>query len=99
MISNVQPCIIFVEQDLLQSIVNLLSDMTSNAAIIVFGSSSSGYQSVNDLLIPTGKEDQFKTPEIDDLLHTTAIIVCSSGTTGLNKGIRLSHDNISGLNL
>lgn len=95
MIKWVKPKVIFIEKELVHKVKHIIEELKSNAKIYIFGPQSYGYQSVNDLLKPTGKELEFKTPLIHDLIHTTAIIICSSGTTGLNKGTRLSHAHFS----
>ncbi|EAT46126.1 AAEL002670-PA [Aedes aegypti] len=52
-----------------------------------------GARSIEDLLVETGSEDEFKPTLVEDTTKTIWSIFCSSGTTGFPKGISLSHAN------
>ncbi|XP_062552731.1 uncharacterized protein LOC134217908 isoform X2 [Armigeres subalbatus] len=52
-----------------------------------------GTRSVLELLDETGIEDEFVPVEVEDTTKAVWSIFCSSGTTGVPKGICLSHAN------
>lgn len=60
--------------------------------IVVFGTTNK-YIPFADFTKPTGKEQEFK-PKVAENIHDTALIMFSSGTTGLSKGICLTHYGI-----
>ncbi|XP_049540921.1 luciferin 4-monooxygenase-like [Anopheles darlingi] len=49
------------------------------------------YLRVEQLLEPTGQEQEFVPPTLDDPASQLAVILCSSGTTGLSKGVSYTH--------
>lgn len=91
MICNVKPKVIFVEVDVLPKIQNLCKIVDESITLIPFSKSVHHYITVEDLLKPTGLEKEYSLPNIIDPVNTIALIMCSSGTTGCNKGIQLSH--------
>ncbi|XP_035781232.1 luciferin 4-monooxygenase-like [Anopheles albimanus] len=61
--------------------------------LVVFGGAADelDYLRVEQLLEPTGQEHLFVPPTLEDPGSQLAVILCSSGTTGLSKGVSYTH--------
>ncbi|KAM7349499.1 putative 4-coumarate--CoA ligase 1 [Cochliomyia hominivorax] len=53
-----------------------------------------GVPSLDIFLKETGNEDEFRCVNLEEGYDQTAVIICSSGTTGLPKGVCESHASI-----
>ncbi|KAF2887117.1 hypothetical protein ILUMI_19056 [Ignelater luminosus] len=88
------PKMIFVVPDAVELIENALRETGIDAKIIVFGPTSK-HTNYSEFLKPSPEENNFVPYEVKNLKET-AVIVFSSGTTGLPKGICLSHYSLLG---
>ncbi|XP_058123911.1 uncharacterized protein LOC131293189 [Anopheles ziemanni] len=59
--------------------------------IYVFEDKRDDVQHAEELLKETGQEEQFMPRYLGDSRNTIAVILCSSGTSGAPKGVKLSH--------
>lgn len=84
LLNLVKPKIIFVAAEATGLIRNSLEINHLQAEIIILG------DTFCELLEPAEKEEEFKPYEVKDSKET-AVILFSSGTTGLPKGICLNH--------
>ncbi|XP_023311197.1 4-coumarate--CoA ligase 1-like isoform X1 [Anoplophora glabripennis] len=89
----IKPKIIFVALESLPLMEKCLNESQVNTELVVFGESEK-YSNFDEYLDPSTDEDKFR-PVVVDVLET-AVIMFSSGTTGLPKGICLSHYGILG---
>ncbi|CAH1975492.1 unnamed protein product [Acanthoscelides obtectus] len=86
-----QPKVIFISQEMLKDFETYMEKaQVKPAYTIVFGESRGQYMSFDEFLKPNIKERQFKVYETSNP-KKTAVVVFSSGTTGLPKGICLNH--------
>lgn len=85
----VRPKMIFITSDAEELIEESLRGEKQSTEIIVFGSSTRNH-AFSDFLIAQEAEMEFAPFEVADP-NDTAVILFSSGTTGLPKGICLSH--------
>ncbi|KAK4872972.1 hypothetical protein RN001_015001 [Aquatica leii] len=88
LMDEINPKIIFVDFQSLSFIESILKQSNRTPKIIVFGESPQ-YINFFDLLEPNPEEHKFKPTEIDE--DRTAIIFFTSGSSGMPKGICLSH--------
>ncbi|XP_060520749.1 luciferin 4-monooxygenase-like isoform X2 [Cylas formicarius] len=84
----VAPRYVFVEEDSVALIEQSAGDVVNPPTIIVIGSSTK-YRNMADMETPAENEQTFRPlrKNVDDI----AVIVFSSGTTSLPKGIAISH--------
>uniref|UniRef100_A0A182R0G8 AMP-dependent synthetase/ligase domain-containing protein n=1 Tax=Anopheles farauti TaxID=69004 RepID=A0A182R0G8_9DIPT len=59
--------------------------------VFVMGPAEGGARSVEELLQPVEGEDDYRPEHLGDATKLLAMVLCSSGTTGLPKGVCLSH--------
>lgn len=87
---------VFVDSDNIEKIEKVLLELNLSAVpIYVFGNSKK-YQNIETLFINTENvsENNFKPPNIGDATKHPAVIICSSGTTGLSKGVSLANNTL-----
>ncbi|KAI4471457.1 long-chain-fatty-acid--coa ligase [Holotrichia oblita] len=85
LLNQVKPKIIFVVSEKKKMYENLLDDISLNAEVVEFCEEGFG-----KFLKPSPDEDKFAPVKVANLFDT-AVIMFSSGTTGLAKGICLNH--------
>lgn len=95
LIKLVSPKMIFVIPETVELIEETLRELNIDAQIVVFGETST-YLSFSEFLSPHPEENTFIPYEVTNL-KDTAVIVFSSGSTGLPKGICLTHYGLLGL--
>lgn len=89
LMNQVKPKIIFASQDAVKLIEDALRETNINSEVVVFGEAAS-YAPFSQFLKEKKDEAEFQPFEdVDE--RGTALILFSSGTTGLPKGICLNH--------
>ncbi|CAG9855826.1 unnamed protein product [Phyllotreta striolata] len=83
---SIRPKVLFVSKDDREYVERCLKEAGVDAKLVVFGSSFSDYIAQRD------DESDFKPATIDSVTET-AVVIFSSGTTGLPKGVCLSHNS------
>lgn len=91
----VSPRIIFVSPEAVKLIEDTLRELKMNTKIVVFGETNK-YIRFSEFLLPHPEETKFVPYEVTNI-KDTALIAFSSGTTGLPKGVCLSHYGLVGL--
>ncbi|KAK4873030.1 hypothetical protein RN001_015059 [Aquatica leii] len=89
LMKQVTPKIIFVIPEALNLIENAVKGLNQQILIVVFGSSDK-HTPFSDFLQSSLEESEFKPHKVESLKET-ALIFFSSGTSGLPKGICISH--------
>lgn len=90
-----KPKLIFCSPLTVKNIVNVFKDVPSLQKIIVFGDKTPDPSVLlhNDLLKNiSGNVNKFEVTKVD-IYKDPIVILCSSGTTGLAKGVALTHFN------
>ena len=93
-----QPRIVFTSRKSLQKILGVQSKLPIIEKIVILDAKEDymGFQSMYSFIksyLPAGFNEYDYVPESFDLLQT-ALIMNSSGSTGLPKGVELSHKNV-----
>jgi 4-coumarate--CoA ligase len=92
MYSKTRPIIIFCDSNNVETVQAAVTEMKSGAEIFTITEKVDGYRCVTEILESTADLFNFTYPQIDP--NSTALILCSSGSTGFPKGIQKSHRNI-----
>uniref|UniRef100_A0A1B0D5Z3 Acyl-coa synthetase n=1 Tax=Phlebotomus papatasi TaxID=29031 RepID=A0A1B0D5Z3_PHLPP len=93
MLRQTQPCIVLCDRENYPNVQSAIQSMKSTARIINFGLRIEGVENIEDYLVPTGKEEALTREIVDVNGSTCAVILCSSGTTGMSKGVSLTHQH------
>lgn len=90
-IDLVKPKIIFITSESVERIEKIIDELGLNTEIIVFGESDK-HTSFNELLKPFSEdeEENFEPYTAKDIFDTV-LVVFSSGSTGVPKGICVNH--------
>ncbi|KAF2888325.1 hypothetical protein ILUMI_17848 [Ignelater luminosus] len=94
LLKQVTPKIIFVVPQAIELIEKAAEEISSDVEIVVFGETEK-HTKFSDFLQPKDGEDSFE-PVAPKSLFDTAIILFSSGTSGMPKGICLTHYGLLG---
>ena len=98
MFGQTKPKIVICDNDVYDNVKQALDAIESNAEIYLFNERISGIKCLDDLLEPTGHEDEFVSPKFkQDASKKILAILCSSGTTGSPKGVIIAHTQILAL--
>ncbi|XP_055390107.1 uncharacterized protein LOC129619054 [Condylostylus longicornis] len=89
--SFTKPKIIFCDPENYEAMKDSNAELNLNAAIYLMKGHVEGVETVEVFLKSTGTEQNFVPPKLQDGGDQVATILCSSGTTGLPKGVCMSH--------
>ncbi|XP_059617917.1 luciferin 4-monooxygenase-like [Phlebotomus argentipes] len=87
-----RPKFVFCEKDKFNVLKDALNVLKSDAKIILMDEKVSGFLHMENLLEESADLEDFCPPDVDD--KTCAVILCSSGTTGMPKGVSLTHRHL-----
>ncbi|XP_037037635.1 4-coumarate--CoA ligase-like 7 [Bradysia coprophila] len=90
-----EPVVVFCDVDMYDCLQECLNEMGNNAKVFTFGGSKCDSEEVENLFIETGKEDNFLPVEVDGV-NDIAVYLSTSGTTGLSKGVSITHAALLG---
>ncbi|XP_055296968.1 probable 4-coumarate--CoA ligase 3 [Sitodiplosis mosellana] len=90
MLSITRPKVMFCDASIYDLVQECLNDLENDAKIFTFSGQSGDSIPVEDLFEEVEGEGTFCPVELDGE-NTIAAIICTSGSTGLPKGVCLSH--------
>ncbi|KXJ78583.1 hypothetical protein RP20_CCG004186 [Aedes albopictus] len=94
-VKKYQPKVVFCDEANYGDLVNACkNDVTEEPMIFVLESERPDVLKFETLLEQTGKENTFRAPYLGDARSTVAVILSTSGTTSMPKGVRLSHAQV-----
>lgn len=89
--SKTKPKLVFCDGSVYNTVKEVVSDLGLNSEIYTLNDHVEGVKTVQDLFIDGGLREQFFQPLEIKNGDQTAIVLCSSGSTGLSKAVTLSH--------
>jgi 4-coumarate--CoA ligase len=90
----VRPKFIFCDPRFLEVIKEGLNDLKLSSPIMTLVESVQGHQFIGDMVVANGGEEDYCPPNLEKLDEVIGIILCSSGTTGLQKAVCLSQKQL-----
>lgn len=88
-----EPKFIFVSEDSVELVAEAIRNANKKTELIVFGSAAGCYEFDDTIKCKLTASNDFECVRIPDITRTVFILF-SSGTTGLSKGVELSHETV-----
>lgn len=89
-----KPKIMFCDGKIYEIVKESLNEINLSILIFTMKDHLEGVRRIDELIQPTGKEALFTVKPLKRGSSQTAAILCSSGTTGLPKGVCMSHESL-----
>lgn len=92
--SITRPKVIFADYDVVAKVQKAVDSIPLDCAIYTFQEKVDGYIFIDDILKESCDPNEFICPDLGDVSKLSAVILCSSGTTGRPKGVCKSHTQL-----
>ncbi|XP_045473077.1 luciferin 4-monooxygenase-like [Harmonia axyridis] len=90
------PDLLFVQKEKVPIMAETLAEIELEIPIVVIGGEVEGYENFQDYLISSNEDIRAFRPYKSDSMRRNCVILFSSGTSGMPKGICLNHGNLLG---
>lgn len=93
--SKTKPKVIFCDGSVYEIVKEVLKDLDLSSEVYILNNHIEGAKKVQDLFVDRGLKERFFQPREIENGDQTAVVLCSSGSTGLSKAVTLSHKSIT----
>lgn len=93
--SKTKPKIIFCDGSVYKTVKDVISDLELASDVYTLNNHIEGVKRIQDLFVDRGLQERYFKPLEIESGDQTAVVLCSSGSTGLSKAVTMSHKSMT----